>query len=200
MKYQDTNVIQKEIVDLMANENQNVMVVGDDAQSIYSFRGADYENILRFSETYPDCKIIKLKKNYRSLQKLIDFTNSVNNSFKIGYKKLLMAVRKALGKKPVVKKFMKREDEAKYIVDEIFEHHEAGNPIRKNGCVVPVIMVLAAHREGTLSAKDSIRNSWRNSIRREIPYPGYVGLPDCTSQSAGCCSLASYSETHTQSG
>ena len=56
------------------------MVVGDDAQSIYAFRGANFENILTFPATYPDCKVVKLEQNYRSNQHLLDFTNNIANN------------------------------------------------------------------------------------------------------------------------
>ena len=155
-EYQDTIIIQKDIVDLMANENKNVMVVGDDAQSIYAFRGANYENILRFPEISSDCKIIKLEKNYRSTQKLIDFTNSINNSFLIGYKKQLHSFRSDNGKKPIVKKFIDQEQEATFIVDKIQKHHENGTPYHE-------MAVLC-------------RSAWfwqhieQELIRRNIPY------------------------------
>src|SRR5690606_3303047 len=66
-EYQDTNLVQKELVDLLVTSN-NVTVVGDDAQSIYAFRGANFENILRFPETWPNCKVVKIEQNYRSNQ------------------------------------------------------------------------------------------------------------------------------------
>ncbi|MFN4150800.1 MAG: ATP-dependent helicase, partial [Candidatus Sericytochromatia bacterium] len=69
-EFQDTNPIQKEITDYIANKYKNIMVVGDDSQSIYGFRGAEVENILRFPETYPDCKVIKIEQNYRSSQEI----------------------------------------------------------------------------------------------------------------------------------
>ena len=88
-EFQDTNIVQKLIIDEIASKHRNIMVVGDDAQSIYSFRGANFENILYFPETYPDCKIIKLEKNYRSNQGILDFTNDIVNNFTIGYRKKL---------------------------------------------------------------------------------------------------------------
>ena len=90
-EYQDTNIIQKEIVDYLAEGSQNILVVGDDSQSIYSFRGANYENILRFPQKYPDCKVIKIEENYRSNQKILDFTNEIILNAKIGYKKRLFS-------------------------------------------------------------------------------------------------------------
>ncbi len=65
-EYQDTSRVQSDIIDLLASSHRNLMVVGDDSQSIYSFRGANYENILSFPERYPDVRMIKLETNYRS--------------------------------------------------------------------------------------------------------------------------------------
>jgi DNA helicase-2/ATP-dependent DNA helicase PcrA len=127
-EYQDTNIIQKEIVDLMANDEQNVMVVGDDAQSIYAFRGANYENILRFPETYPNCTVIKLKTNYRSTKKPVAFSNAVNNSFKVGYKKNLSSARKEKSNIPEVIRFPNQKKEAKFTAKKILELHEQGIP------------------------------------------------------------------------
>ena len=76
-EYQDTNRIQAEIVKLLAVQHRNVMVVGDDAQSIYSFRGATIRNILDFPEEFPGCKIIKLEENYRSTQPILNLTNEI---------------------------------------------------------------------------------------------------------------------------
>ncbi|MGH9425267.1 MAG: UvrD-helicase domain-containing protein, partial [Terriglobia bacterium] len=76
-EYQDTNRIQAEIVKLLAAKHRNVMVVGDDSQSIYSFRGATIRNILDFPEEFPGCKIIKLEENYRSTQPILNLTNEI---------------------------------------------------------------------------------------------------------------------------
>ena len=72
-EYQDTNIAQNEIVDLLANDHKNLMVVGDDDQSIYKFRGAAISNILKFEEKYPDLKKVVLTQNYRSNQTILDF-------------------------------------------------------------------------------------------------------------------------------
>jgi DNA helicase-2/ATP-dependent DNA helicase PcrA len=76
-EYQDTNRIQAEIVGLLAGPQGNVMVVGDDSQSIYSFRGATVRNILDFPEQFPGCMVIKLEENYRSTQPILDLTNEI---------------------------------------------------------------------------------------------------------------------------
>ncbi len=81
-EYQDTNKAQFELVRLLADESRNLCVVGDDDQSIYKFRGADITNILNFEHFYPDARVIKLEKNYRSVQNILTAANSVirNNS------------------------------------------------------------------------------------------------------------------------
>ncbi len=124
-EYQDTNIVQKEIVELLSEDSRNVLVVGDDSQSIYSFRGANYENILRFPQKYPDCKVVKIEENYRSNQKILDFTNDIILNSKIGYKKRLYSkiVNEAL---PVVRKLYDQEAEAEFVVDKILEYREQG--------------------------------------------------------------------------
>ncbi len=76
-EYQDTNKVQAEIVKMLANKHRNIMVVGDDAQCIYSFRGSTIRNILTFGEEYPDCRIIKLEENYRSTQPILNLANEI---------------------------------------------------------------------------------------------------------------------------
>jgi len=76
-EYQDTNRIQADIVLLLADRHQNIMVVGDDSQAIYSFRGATIRNILEFPEQFEDCRTIKLEENYRSTQPILNLTNEI---------------------------------------------------------------------------------------------------------------------------
>ncbi len=124
-EYQDTNVVQKEIVEYLAEGSSNIMVVGDDSQSIYSFRGADYENILRFPQKYPGCKVVRIEENYRSNQKILDFTNEIILNSKIGYRKKLFS-RIQYEALPVVRKLYDQEAEAEFIVDKILEYREQG--------------------------------------------------------------------------
>ena len=124
-EYQDTNIIQKEIVEYLSEESRNILVVGDDSQSIYSFRGANYENILRFPQKYPDCKVIKIEENYRSNQKILDFTNDIILNAKIGYKKHLWS-KIVYDAVPQVRKFYDQESEAEFVVDKILEYREKG--------------------------------------------------------------------------
>ncbi|MEI6056775.1 MAG: ATP-dependent helicase, partial [Lentisphaerota bacterium] len=90
-EFQDTNIVQGEIVNELGDKYSNIMAVGDDSQSIYYFRGANVENILLFPEKYPECKLIKLEENYRSQSNILNLANEITNQFKIGYRKKLFS-------------------------------------------------------------------------------------------------------------
>ena len=75
-EYQDTNKIQADLIDLLASRHRNVMVVGDDAQSIYSWRGANFKNILEFPKRYPDAQVFKIEMNYRSVPEILEVANA----------------------------------------------------------------------------------------------------------------------------
>ena len=92
-EYQDTNKVQCDLIDLLVGEKQYLMVVGDDAQSIYSWRGADMENILSFQEKYPDACIFKIETNYRSVPEVLELSNAAIRPNKVQYQKELRAVR-----------------------------------------------------------------------------------------------------------
>ena len=93
-EYQDTNRIQSEIVDFMGLINRNVMVVGDDAQSVYSFRGANFENILHFPKTYREAKVYKLETNYRSTPEILELANDSISHNNKQFEKTLRSIRK----------------------------------------------------------------------------------------------------------
>ena len=117
-EYQDTNKAQFVLVSMLGSFYRNVMVVGDDDQSIYKFRGATIENILNFDKTYYDSKVIKLEQNYRSTSNILNAANSVikNNAHK--HMKQLWCDNEA-GDKIVVKETPNQNDESRYIIDEI---------------------------------------------------------------------------------
>ena len=87
-EYQDTNFIQNKWLNLLVNENQNICCVGDDDQSIYSWRGAEIKNFLTFDKIYPDCKVFKLEQNYRSTKNILDAASTLitNNNGRVGKK------------------------------------------------------------------------------------------------------------------
>jgi DNA helicase-2/ATP-dependent DNA helicase PcrA len=92
-EYQDTNAVQADIVKYLASGHRNVMVVGDDSQSIYSFRGANYKNMFDFPKRFPGTKIIKLEQNYRSTQPILSFTNAIMSHAQETYTKCLFTQR-----------------------------------------------------------------------------------------------------------
>lgn len=119
-EYQDTNHAQFYLTALLGGKFQNLMVVGDDDQSIYKFRGATIENILQFDKTYPAANVIKLEQNYRSTERILAAANSViRNNF--GRRGKELWCRGEQGEPIVVRRLDNQLDEAKYIVDKIME-------------------------------------------------------------------------------
>lgn len=133
-EYQDTNTIQADIVRLMATGHDNVMVVGDDAQSIYSFRGANFKNILDFPKIFPGTKIIKLEKNYRSTQPNLDCTNAIIANARERFRKRLVAQREG-GRPPRLYTARDELDQARFVGEEI-------STLIKNGLKASEIAVL----------------------------------------------------------
>jgi len=119
-EYQDTNTAQYEIIKLLGAMHENVCVVGDDAQSIYSFRGATIENILQFEKDYDEVKVIKLEQNYRSTQNILHVANEVIGNNKGQIEKKLFTVN-AEGEKISLVRTMTDNDEGKMVADTIQE-------------------------------------------------------------------------------
>lgn len=128
-EYQDTNHLQAEIVKGLAQYNRNVMVVGDDSQAIYSFRGADFKNIMEFPKLFPDVKIIKLEENYRSYQSILDFANRINHTALEKFEKNLFT-RRGSGPLPNIVAATTENLQSKFIVEKILDLREEGVPLR----------------------------------------------------------------------
>ena len=124
-EYQDTNTIQAEIIHLLSDVNRNVMAVGDDSQSIYAFRGANFKNIMKFPDIFPDTKIIRLEENYRSVQPILDLTNVIIEKAKEKYTKNLFT-RKIGGSTPLLVETGSENEQSRYIIDKIMELHREG--------------------------------------------------------------------------
>ncbi len=124
-EYQDTNFAQFRLTELLAGHWRNIMVVGDDDQSIYKFRGATIENILNFDRTYPDAKVIKLEQNYRSTKNILDAANAViGHNF--GRKGKTLWTAGDTGSKITVTVANNANDEARLIVNKVMELVRAG--------------------------------------------------------------------------
>src|SRR5690606_25898935 len=119
-EYQDTNTAQYEIIKLLGAAHENICVVGDDAQSIYSFRGATLQNILRFQHDYEEVKVVKLEQNYRSTQNIIEAANHVIKNNKEQIPKSLWTSNIA-GEKIKIVRTMTDNDEGKFVADTIQE-------------------------------------------------------------------------------
>ena len=128
-EYQDTNHLQAEIVKGLAQYNRNVMVVGDDSQAIYSFRGADFKNIMEFPKLFPEAKIIKLEENYRSYQSILDFANRINHTALEKFEKNLYT-RRGSGPLPNVVAATTENLQSKFIVEKILDLREEGVSLR----------------------------------------------------------------------
>ena len=124
-EYQDTNKIQAEIIYLLAGINKNIMVVGDDSQSIYGFRGANFENIMKFSEIFSGTKIIRLEENYRSVQPILNLTNVIIDRATEKYSKILFT-HKTGGSIPVMVKTENENRQSRFIVDKIKKLNQTG--------------------------------------------------------------------------
>ena len=117
-EYQDTNYAQFVLTKLLSDKHRNIMVVGDDDQSIYKFRGATVENILGFDKTYPDAKVVKLEQNYRSTANILDAANSVISHNEARHEKKLWS-DKPSGEKITLKEASDQNEEALFIIDRI---------------------------------------------------------------------------------
>ena len=127
-EYQDTNALQGELVDLLAGEHGNIMAVGDDAQSIYSWRGADFRYIIEFPQRYPKATIFRIETNYRSVPEVLTLANA---SIKVNdrqFEKELMPTRAATGQRPALVALGSPAEQAMFVGQRIQELAEEGVP------------------------------------------------------------------------
>jgi len=125
-EYQDTNYLQDLIIDTLAKMTPNVMVVGDDAQSIYGFRGSCVENILSFTNRYPESKIIRLEENYRSSQQILNLSNTLWETSQAGMQKELRAFNKEKGDTPILVKCESDQQQATKVISSVLKSHRRG--------------------------------------------------------------------------
>ena len=125
-EYQDTNKIQADLIDLLAAEHQNVMVVGDDAQSIYSWRGANFQNILAFPQRYPNAQVFKIELNYRSVPEILQVANAAISANVQQFRKQLSATRLTNSLKPAVIALNDGGEQAQFVAQRILELRDEG--------------------------------------------------------------------------
>jgi len=161
-EYQDTNALQAQIIERIAEHNgRNLMVVGDDAQSIYRFRGANYDNILQFPERNPGTEIFKLEVNYRSTPEILEFTNASILNNQRQYRKTLTPQR-TRGSLPVVLPVNDMYQEAAFVAQRILQLRDDGTPL------ADMAVLYRAHAHSSILQAEL--------IKRNIPYEVRSGV------------------------
>jgi DNA helicase-2/ATP-dependent DNA helicase PcrA len=161
-EYQDTNVLQARILRGMCRGHANITVVGDDAQSIYSFRGAHYRNILDFPRQFAGTRVVTLERNYRSTQPILDVTNTIISRAEERFTKVLWTTR-AEGERPWLVTAQDEQAQTRFVVDRLLALHEdEGIPLRE---------IAVLFRAGYMSADLEIELA-----ARRIPFEKWGGL------------------------
>ena len=160
-EYQDTNVLQARILRGMCRAHRNITVVGDDAQSIYAFRGANFRNILDFPVHFPGAATVTLERNYRSVQPILDATNVLISRAAERFTKELRAERSG-GDRPALIAAKDESAQTRWVVDRILELHEEGVPLHE---------MAVLFRAGYMSAELEIELT-----NRKIPFEKWGGL------------------------
>lgn len=161
-EYQDTNYAQHAIVNLLTKDNHHICVVGDDAQSIYSFRGANIDNILQFNRQYPEAITLKLERNYRSTQNIVDAANSIIRHNKEQIEKTVFSENEK-GDKILMMPSSSDKEEASKVIGHISRLH------RSEDVALSEIAILYRTNAQSRSFEDALRE-------KNIPYRIYGGL------------------------
>ncbi|MCA9058298.1 MAG: ATP-dependent helicase [Planctomycetaceae bacterium] len=160
-EYQDTNVLQAQILQNLSPQGTGLTAVGDDAQSIYSFRAATVRNILDFPVQFPGTQLIPLEQNYRSTQQILDVTNLVISEAEERHHKELWSARGA-GAPPTLVTCSDEDTQNEFVVDRVLEQREKGVPLKQQA-----VLFRASHHSMALEAELG---------RRNIPFQKYGGL------------------------
>lgn len=160
-EYQDTNLIQAEILQKLRRRNRNITVVGDDAQSIYSFRAATIRNILDFPRQFPEATIVTLEENYRSVQPILDLGNAVMAGARYRYTKNLFSARQS-AQRPVLVAVRDESEQADVVCDKILAHLDEGIPLMEQA-----VLFRAGYHSDQLEIE---------LARRNVPFRKYGGL------------------------
>ena len=160
-EYQDTNLLQARILRGLCRNHTNVTVVGDDAQSVYSFRGASFRNILDFPQQFEGTSVVTLEQNYRSSQPILDTTNTLISRARERFTKVLWTTRTG-GDRPWLVTARDEDEQTRFVVDRILELYEGGTPLRE---------MAVLFRAGYMSAAIEIELT-----NRKIPFEKWGGL------------------------
>jgi len=160
-EYQDTNALQADILAAMKPDGRGLAVVGDDAQAIYGFRAATVRNILEFPERFPGTTVVRLERNYRSSQPILDASNAVIALSPQRHEKTLWTTRTD-GRKPLLRTCLDDADQADAVCRSVLEHRERGTELKEQA-----VLFRAAHHSDVLEVE---------LARRNIPFVKYGGL------------------------
>ncbi|HEY9228056.1 MAG TPA: ATP-dependent helicase, partial [Gemmatimonadaceae bacterium] len=160
-EYQDTNLLQARVLRGMCRHHQNITVVGDDAQSVYSFRGASFRNILDFPKQFPGTNVVALEQNYRSTQPILDATNTLISRALERFTKNLWTQRVGT-EAPWLVTTRDEQQQTRFVVDRLLELHEEGVPLREIA-----VLVRAAYMSADLEIE---------LANRKIPFEKWGGL------------------------
>jgi len=160
-EYQDTNLLQARILRGMCSAHRRITVVGDDAQSIYSFRGAHFRNILDFPKAFPDTTLVTLAQNYRSTTPILTLSNTLISRAEERFTKDLWTTRQG-GEKPWLVTAKDEAQQTRFVVDRVLQLHEGGMPLRE---------MAVLFRAGYMSADLEIELT-----NRKIPFEKWGGL------------------------
>ena len=160
-EYQDTNPLQAQILQTLRHNNRNLMVVGDDAQAIYAFRGASIRNILDFPQQFPGARRVTLEQNYRSTRPILDVSNAVIAHARERFPKDLWPVRSG-GARPVLLTCADESEQSLQVCAQVLEHREQGTPLRQQ-----VVLFRTGHHSDLLELE---------LTRRNIPFVKFGGL------------------------
>lgn len=160
-EYQDTNVLQSTLLKHLKPDGMGLTVVGDDAQSIYSFRAATVRNILDFPKEYPGTTIVALEQNYRSTQPILDATNAVIGLAAERHAKNLWSKR-TVGDRPTVLRCQDEDEQTEFVIDSILDRRERGVALKNQA-----VLFRASHHSMSLELELS---------RRNVPFHKYGGV------------------------
>jgi DNA helicase-2/ATP-dependent DNA helicase PcrA len=155
-EYQDTNLVQAEIIDLLAARHRNVMVVGDDAQSIFGWRGAHFANLYSFKDRYPDAQEFRLETNYRSRPEIVLLANATIRNNRKQFPKNLRSARESAGQMPVLVPATDVDQQAAFVASRVLGLREEGVPLSE-------MAVLYRSHWHALELQLEL-------VRRDIPY------------------------------
>ncbi|MBQ8430796.1 MAG: UvrD-helicase domain-containing protein, partial [Clostridia bacterium] len=168
-EFQDTNSLQYEIVKLLAQKYRNIMIVGDEDQSIYSWRGANIDNIFKFTKDFPECKVIKLEQNYRSTKAVLDKANQLIKNNKNRLDKQLYTQNQQGGEVEFYSGY-EESDETDYVIRHIIQAHAQGVPYNEIAILMRVNALTRSFEEKLLAYNipHKIYNSFKFYDRLEI--------------------------------